>query len=172
MTKRYLLTFSAIAVFAVAALPRDIVAQQKSLKEQLVGTWIVVSNEQTAPNGTKESFYGVNPKGVLIFDTSGRYATVLARPDRAKLKSGSRFDQDATAAELKAVLLGFAANSGTWSVNEADRTLTRRFEAALIPNNEGSEQKDSITLIGDELKLSRTNPVSGVRVEGVYRRAK
>ena len=145
---------------------------QKSLKDQLVGAWTMVANESTAPNGAKQQFYGPNPKGVLILDAGGRYATVQGRPDRAKLKTASRFDLDATPAELKATLMGFAANAGTWSVNEADKTLTRRFESALIPNNEGSEQKATVSLSGDELRLTTTNPVTKVRTDAVYRRAK
>jgi hypothetical protein len=93
-------------------LPAGALAQQQTLKEQLVGAWIVVSNASIAANGARENFYGANPKGVLIFDASGRYALVQGKPDRAKLKSASRFDLDATPAELKAVLLSFAANAG------------------------------------------------------------
>jgi hypothetical protein len=65
----------------------------------------------------------------------------------------------------------FGANFGTWSVNEADKTLTYRFEGALIPNQEGNEEKDSVSLAGDELKLS-WNLVAGGRGDEVWRRAK
>jgi hypothetical protein len=57
-------------------------------------------------------------------------------------------------------------------VNEADKTLLRKYETAVIPNNEGSDQKANVTLTGDELKLTQTSPVSGVRTDVVYRRAK
>ena len=70
------------------------------------------------------------------------------------------------------MVIGFAANTGTWSVNETDKTLIRRYEAAVIPNNEGSEVKATITLTGEEMKLTQTSPVSGVRTDAVYRRAK
>jgi hypothetical protein len=112
-------------------------------------------------------------EGVLILDASGRYASLQGRPDRAKLKTASRFDFDATPAELKAVVLSFAANFfGTWSVNEAGKSLTRRFESALIPNNDGTEQKSTVSLSGDELRLTTTSPVTRVRTDAVYRRAK
>lgn len=145
---------------------------QKSLKDQLVGAWTLVSSVATAPNGTTEQFYGPNPKGIMILDASGRYAQVQGRSDRPKLKTANRFELDATAAELKTVLLGFAANTGSWSVNEADKTLIRRYESALVPNNEGSEQKAIVTLTGDELKLTQVSPTSRVRTDAVYRRAK
>jgi hypothetical protein len=147
-------------------------AQQQSLKDQLVGSWALVSNEQIAPNGEKKAFFGEHPRGFLILDASGKYAAVFGKPDRAKFKSASRFDLEKGPPELKDAFLGFAANAGSWSVNEADKTLIRRYETALIPNNEGSEQKETVTLRGDELKTSRVSPVSGVRFEAVYRRAK
>jgi hypothetical protein len=62
---------------------------------------------------------------------------------------------DTPAAEFGEAARAFAANFGTWSVNEADKTPIRRFEGALVPNNEGIET-NSISLAGDELKLVRT----------------
>src|SRR6266705_464042 len=50
--KRTILTFCAIAMLALAALPGGTVAQQKTLKEQLVGTWIFVSSTTKNPDGS------------------------------------------------------------------------------------------------------------------------
>src|SRR5215470_13184857 len=55
--------------------------------------------------------------------------------------------------------------------NEADKTLTQRYEAALIPNAEGTEAKVSVSLAGDELKFVATS-ATGERADTVYRRAK
>jgi hypothetical protein len=88
---------------------------------------------------------------------------------RPKLKSTNR--SELTAAEFGAAALEFAGNFGTWSVNEADKTLIRGYEGALNPNNEGTETKVSVSLAGDELKLTATNP-AGVRTDFVYRRAR
>jgi hypothetical protein len=171
MNRRSTLRLS-VAALGLALLSGSAVGQQKTLKEQLVGAWTLVSSDATPPNGKTEQLYGSNPKGVLILDASGRYASIQARPGRPKLNTANRLDLDATVADLKAVVVGFAANSGTWSVNEADKTLLRRYETAVIPNNEGSDQKANVTLTGDELKLTQTSPVSGVRTDVVYRRAK
>jgi hypothetical protein len=64
------------------------------------------------------------------------------------------------------------ATFGTWSVNEADKTISRRPEASLLPNDEGIEQKYSVSLTGDELKTVTVNSLTGLRTEVVYRRAK
>jgi hypothetical protein len=93
------------------------------------------------------------------------------RPDRPKFKTSSNLRLDTPAAEFGEAARAFGANFGTWSVNEADKTLTSRYEAALIPNNEGIEFKESISLAGDELKLI-SNAASGAQAEDIYRRAK
>jgi hypothetical protein len=52
------------------------------------------------------------------------------------------------------------------------RAITRHYELALRPNNEGTNFKNSVNLMGDELKLSGVVPSTGVKVDYVYRRAK
>ena len=52
-------------------------AQQKSLKEQLIGTWTIVSNDNVAPDGTKRQLFGPNPKGILVLAANGHYAQII-----------------------------------------------------------------------------------------------
>ena len=165
------LTLSTMMVLGLAVLPGSTVAQQKTLKEQLVGAWTLVSNDTFAPGGTKQQDFGANPKGILILDAGGQYALVVGRPDRPKFKATRNFRSEATVAEFAAAARAFGANFGTWSVNEADKTLIRQFEIALIPNNDRNETKASVSLAGDELKLT-VIPTAGGRNDTVYRRAK
>jgi hypothetical protein len=171
MNWRNILSLSAIAALGLALLPGNAVSQQKSLKEQLVGVWTLVSNDTTPANGTKRQDFGANPKGVLVLDAGGRYALVQGRPDRPKFKDTSNLRLGATAEEFATAARGFAANFGAWSVNEADKTLVRKYEIALIPNNDALESKVSVSLAGDELKLVGTG-ANGDRTDTVYRRAK
>jgi hypothetical protein len=168
MYRRSIISISAMTMLGLAFVSSTAIAQQKSLKDQLVGTWTLVSTDTTSQNGTKQQPYGANPKGILILDAGGRYAMVAGRPDRPKLKTPSQ----ETTEELGAAAREFAGNFGTWSVSEADKTLTQRFEGALRPNNEGTEFKNSVSLSGDELKLTAVLPSTGTRFDIVYRRAK
>jgi hypothetical protein len=171
MNRRSILSITAMTVLGLALVPGSAVSQQKSLKDQLVGTWILVSTQTWAASGNKRFPYGLDPKGIFILDANGRYAAVHGRPDRAKLKSPTRLETSKE--ELGAVVMEFAANYGTWSVNEADKALIRRFDGALIPNNEGNEVKAHITLAGNELRLvGELNAVTGERIDSVYQRAK
>ena len=171
MNRLGILSIPAMAVLGFALVPGSAFGQQKALKDQLVGTWTLVSTQTTAPSGNKRYPYGINPKGILILDANGRYAAVQGRPDRPKLKSAVRLD--ATKDEFGAAAMEFAANFGTWSVNEADKALIRRYEGALVPNLEGNEVQARISLAGAELRLAgELNSVTGERIDAVYVRAK
>jgi hypothetical protein len=168
MNRRTALALTTMALSGAALSAGDAMAQQRSLKDQLVGIWTAVSDDFTPANGTKQQRFGANPKGILIFDAGGRYADLGGRPDRPKYKTPGQ----PTTEERSAAAQGFYANFGTWSVSEADKTLTQHFEGALNPNNEGVDFNSSVSLAGDELKLTSVNPITGTRVESVYRRAR
>jgi hypothetical protein len=171
MNRRSILSLVAITAWGLAVLPGLAVAQQKTLKEQLVGVWTLVSNDTTPQTGPKQQVFGANPKGILILDSGGRYALVQGSPDRPKFKNTNNLRLGATAEEFAAAARSFAANFGTWSVNEGDKNLIRKYELALIPNNDALESKVSVSLAGDELKLVGTG-ANGDRTDTVYRRAK
>jgi hypothetical protein len=122
----------------------------QSLREQLVGTWTLVSCDEIL--GNAKSPYCVNPSGILMLDAGGRYALLIAAHGRpAGVRSASA--AQAPAEVIRAVTQGLLANFGTWSVNEADRTFTRHVEGALFPSIEGLDLTASVTLDGDEVKF-------------------
>jgi hypothetical protein len=165
LNRRSTVTLSAFAALGLI-LPGSIVAHQGTLRQQLVGTWTIVSYETTLADGTTQQL--VNPKGFLMFDVGGRYTNVISRADRPKFTSASQPTREELVAAMEDY---FAANAGTWSLSEADKILTQRFDAALRPNNEGMDIKSSVSLVGDELKLTSAFPAFGGIVDTVYRRA-
>jgi Lipocalin-like domain len=94
----------------------------------------------------------------------------MERVGRPKFKSASQ----PTTEELAAAMADFfAANFGTWSVSEADKVLSQRFEGALRPDNDGADARWSVILTGDELKLTTINLLpTAAKIEQAYRRAK
>jgi hypothetical protein len=150
MKQLSLLGLSAMLAVGLASLPVSASAQQKSLKEQLVGTWTLVSCDEIL--GNAKSPYCVNPSGILMLDAGGRYALLIAAHGRpAGVRSASA--AQAPAEIIRAVAQGLLANFGTWSVNEANRTFTRHVEGALFPSIEGLDLAASVTLDGDEVKF-------------------
>jgi hypothetical protein len=167
MYRRSIFTLSGITALGLAFVPVSTVAQQGSLKQQLVGTWMLVSCE-SPPNATRQPFCA-NPSGSLSLDANGRYTQVIAARGRPKATSVAN-RAEVKPEEYKAVAQGVVAQFGMWSVNETDKTLTRKTEGALFPNAEGVETKFLVNLTGDELKLgAANNPTAGGTV---WRRAK
>ncbi len=164
-------TTMAILFFAITTpTGSDALAQGQTLKQQLTGTWALVSNDNVAANGSRRQIFGPHPKGILILDASGHYAQIQVNPDRSKFKGKTRLD--GTPEENTAVLRATAAHFGTWSVNEADKSLTVHQEVNIFPNDDGVDNKRSVALTGDEMKMFNPAPSSGGAAESIWRRAK
>jgi hypothetical protein len=88
MNRRNILGLSVSTALGLALLPGNAVAQQKTLKEQLIGTWAFVSATTKRPDGTAQ--WGVNPKGLSIFAADGHFSEHILRSDRAKFASINR----------------------------------------------------------------------------------
>ena len=78
----------AVSAFALASFSGSAVSQQKSLKDQIVGTWTLVSWEQTLKDGSKNHRFGSSPKGVNTYDANGNFTLIIMRPDLPKIASG------------------------------------------------------------------------------------
>ena len=158
------------AVLCLALPASDIFAQGKSLKEQIVGTWTMVSNVNTRPDGTKYEALGPNPRGVFTLDANGHFAITILGDARRKFASNNRLE--GTAEENKAAVQGSIAYFGTYTVNEADHTINVHIERCSFPNWDGTDQKRSITITGDEMKYTNTAASGGGKAELVWKRAK
>jgi hypothetical protein len=171
MHRRDILTLSAITAFGLALLPASAVSQPKSLKDQLLGTWTLVSWERTAPDGTKVHAFGTNPKGVNVFGADGHFVVFYTRADLPKLASNDR--TKATPQEAKALMDGVIAYSGTYTVEEASKTIVLNIETTSFPNQLGLPQKRVITsLTADELKYSNPTATAGGKIEITLKRGK
>jgi len=173
MNRRIVLSVSAIAVLGLALLPSSAISQQKSLKEQIAGSWTLVSTKYKFPDGKTTDTFGPNAKGMMMLDAAGRVVFINMRSDLPKFASKDR--TNGTPEENKAVVAGSFAYFGTYTVNEAERTFTVHYEGTTFPNFDGIDAKRTITaLTADELKYA--NSVStigqGVVVEAVWKRAK
>jgi len=161
-----------LLILGVALPASDAVAQQKSLKEQLVGTWKLVSSHSLRSDGSRVDNYGPNPRGILIYTSDGHFVLVNTRSDLPKLASNNR--DRGTPEEYKAVVQGSLAYFGTYSVNEADKVITAQIEGSTFANMIGGpDQKRIITsLTDDELKFTNPASTSGATLELVWKRAK
>ena len=167
MNRRIALALTTIALSGLILSAGEATAQQKSLKEQLVGAWTFVS----AADSDNRQLFGPNSKGVMILDASGQYAQIIVRPDVPKFATNNRLQ--GTPEENKAAVEGTTANFGTWTVDEGSKTLTVHYVGGMFPNQTGTDSKRTVVSVtGDELKLHIAAIGAGGSTDNVWRRAK
>jgi hypothetical protein len=162
-------------VMGIVVLPfilaSNTVAQQKSLtKEQLVGTWTLVSVVNTRPDGTKFDPTGGKGAGMMMFDSTGHFSLQNIRSDIPKLASNNR--QVGTTEEFKAVAEGVLSYFGTYSLDVTGKVLTQRVEISSFPNFNGTNRIWAIALTGDELTIASQAAASGGANETKWKRVK
>jgi Lipocalin-like domain len=169
MHRRELLGLYMAVTFASLVIAEGSFAQQKSLKEQLVGAWTIVSVSSKLPDGTL--VWGADPLGLIIFTSGGHYSTQLMRSDLPKYSSNNR--AKGTPEEYKAIALGSVANFGTYSVDEANKTFTISYDGSTFPNRKGTKETRPFVIEGDELRITNPAPSTGGETSQlIYRRAK
>jgi hypothetical protein len=173
MNRRAMLAMTATALLclAVGLSASDCLAQQKSLKEQLVGTWILVWSDQILPDGSKLQQFGTSSKGINVFDTNGRFFLMVASADNLKIAS-KRPSGKTNSEEIRGLIVESIACYGTYTVNEPTRVVILHLEASTFPNQIGTDQERTITsLTADELKYSYPAAMFGVQIHQVWKRA-
>jgi len=166
-------TIRAIAAttLAIALAVGIAVAQEATLREKLVGTWLVAAVDNVRPDGSRFQAFGPSPKGILMFDQNGRFSFQLARPGRPNFASGNRLE--GTPDENKATVQGSLSYYGHYSVDEDDRTLHLYVESSSYPNLDGIDNQRIITSLSEgELKWYSPAGTIGTTAEVVWKRAK
>jgi hypothetical protein len=166
--KRFLRLMAVFASFLLPALAfqaGNAVAQDA---KGLVGAWTLVSADNIGASGEKTPTFGPNPRGSVIFTPSGRYSLHLSRESLPKFAAGSRIK--GTPEEIQAVVAGSVAHFGKYSADSKD--ITFQVETSTYPNWNGTQQKRTFAVNGDELKYSDAASSAGGRVELVWQRAK
>ena len=126
-----------IALGAVLSLLPTLPAKAQSLKDQLVGTWSMDSNVEEYTDGKKVP-WDANAKGMVMFDSGGRFTLMLAEVGIRKMVEGN------PAANPVGKMISYF---GTYAVNEADKTLTYKIVGGSFPAWDGTEQKRLVTTI-------------------------
>lgn len=140
---------------------------QAQTTRDLVGSWRLVSVASTPPGGDRFLLTD-KPSGTVMFGGDGRFALVFVLRELPKFALNSR--AEGTPDENRAVVQGSVAFFGTYSVEDAGKTLVLRIENGTFPNWDGAEQRRALTLSGDELTYT-TEGSGGLAVAVTLRRA-
>ncbi|MFL6799644.1 MAG: lipocalin-like domain-containing protein [Xanthobacteraceae bacterium] len=98
-----------------------------SAAKQLHGAWRYVG---ATLDGKPRADRGANAIGIIYYDPSGVMSVQVA-PDRERRKA----QVEPTSEEAKAALTGYIAYFGTYSVDEAARTVTHHRQGSVQPGD-------------------------------------
>ncbi len=134
-------------------------------RQQLVGTWRLLSIEFCGPDGpVADPFYQSGSIGLIVYDPSGWMSVQIAAPDRpASNVPASRTHRAAgTEASLKALAFdSYYAYFGLWSYDAAESAVTHHVLSSLLPAEIGMDYRQEITLEGDRLIFTGRDPNHG-----------
>jgi hypothetical protein len=151
MNRHTTLTMTTLAFLCLGiALPAsDAVGQQKTLKEQIVGTWILDSVYDQTQDGKKNDTWGPGVKGMAIFDGSGHMSVQIIAADRAKSTANNRTPVGQA--------IGYF---GTYTVDEAAKTVTYHIERSTFPGWDGIDRIVSTVFpTENELNIIGVTPI-------------
>ena len=159
-------------IFTALALALANTATAQDLQNQLIGTWDFVVAQVRAPDGKISFPFGESPKGMLSFTPDGRFMQIHVASDVPKIASNNRLT--GTPEEYAEIMRRSLSVFGTYTIDEAKRTVTYHIVSSSFPNWQGEAQTRTIDkLTADE--FINTNPnVAGGRgsASNFYKRAK
>ena len=172
MLRRIGLGLPAAAVLASWCLPsRPAAAQSATIGESIVGTWFLVSVVSQSDDGTRGEPSGPGPRGVMMFSRDGYLSLFQSRAEIPRLASNDR--ARATPEEAMAVVRDSIAYYGTYTVDEAGRSLAVALDGSTYANLLGGPAQRRIVTALTETGLQFSNPrtPSGMTLHTVWRKA-
>jgi hypothetical protein len=150
-----------LAALGLVILPNLAGAQQKPASELIAGNWTLTIADNVHPDGTSTPGFGPLPSGTATFGTDGHYSLQIA-PSSTNEKAE-----------------GYAPvrQRGTYTLDEAQKTLSLRIEEGSVPAWSGTVQTGKIKFLnGDDLGWNNSVPLTTASgfasTELIWRRAK
>jgi hypothetical protein len=136
-----------------------------SLARELVGTWELVSRIDLTRAGERrlEPLLGDAPIALLYYDRSGHFAAQFMKRDRAAAGSSDADAPDAGsgAPNNSRAQGGYDAYFGTYTVDDAQGTVTQRLLGALSQENVGQVLTRAMTVERTALTITLDTAAAG-----------
>ena len=127
------------------------------LSSSLIGSWELISRIDHTPSGERriEPTLGEDPVALLIYDGSGHFAAQFMRRDRSTepASTGPAATGAARAGNNTNAVGGYDAYFGTYTIDDANCTVTQTLTAALSPGNVGQVLTRKMNVEGDALTI-------------------
>ncbi|WP_127130195.1 lipocalin-like domain-containing protein [Georgenia sp. SYP-B2076] len=133
------------------------------LREQIIGTWELVSYTATGKDGKVTYPMGKDVTGVMLYTPDGYMSAQLMAGDRAPYASAGAYQ--GTAEEETAAVEGYVAYSGPFQVDEDTHVLKHRMSVSLYPNRVAELEDRHVELDGDQLTLSSLPEISKAKAK-------
>ena len=123
-----------------------------SLSSALPGTWLLQSRIDVTPGGEShpDPLLGANPIALLIYDRTGHFSAQFMKRDR----SSAAEIASANAKNNTQAQGGYDAYFGTYSVDDAEGTVTQQLMGSLAPGNVGMVLTRIMEVKGNTLLIS------------------
>lgn len=129
-----------------------------SLKNELLGTWKLLSYIEVPVSGTDSLFpLGNAPVGILIYSPDGHMSVQIAKEKRVKFQSGDKLKAEDR--ELIEAANSYIAFFGNYKVDNMNAILSYYVKGSLFPNWEGQLQQRKIDFDGNVLYINSIEPV-------------
>ena len=124
----------------------------KTLASRLVGTWRLVSREDRTAVGERriDPGLGADPVALLVYDAAGNFAAQFMKRDRS---SGEVVVTARAGLNNSAAVNGYDAYFGTYTVDEASRSVTQVLQGSLSPGDVGKVVTREMHVEGDTLTI-------------------
>jgi hypothetical protein len=111
---------------------------ETEVHDRIVGTWKLVSTEETLKDGTTRPFpaFGPHAQGFLMYQRDGYMCAVLTNPDRTKLADPAH----ATPKEKAAAANSMFSYCGRYEIDLQQEAIVHLPEVASVPAFVGSRQ--------------------------------
>ena len=118
----------------------------------LIGAWILVSMETQLSDGRVINAFSDEPKGIIVYTSSGHMSAQLSHPVRSMVDSNQQ--KEATDKEIRTNYENYITYHGTYELNEAEGMVTHFVDGSLFSNWEGGAQKRLYELNGNKISLT------------------
>jgi hypothetical protein len=139
----------------------------KTLRDQLIGAWKLVSYVEKPVDGSDPAYpLGEKLEGLIIYAADGYMSVQLMRPNRPQFSSGDW--SSGTEGEIKEAASGYFAYAGPFDIDEDKKLLTHAVVLSLDPNWQGHVQRRVVRIEGDILHLSTEKPLESEGRKTMY----
>lgn len=122
-----------------------------SLRDQVIGTWQLVSYQSEDEAGNIIYPFGKDAKGFIMYNPDGYMSAQLCKVGRPAYTSGDM--QTGIQEEMATVAHCYMAYSGRFELDEEKGALTHHMDVSMNPTWEGQAQPRLATIDGEVLTV-------------------